>query len=162
MKEAQKSWTITEIVSGYSVGMLTTRTATGQLKGRPLALATTTEPNLLWMVGALDTNLMDNLTADPRVAISLQGSTRMVTIHGKALATKNDDRTRALWSEAWRPWFPEGPKSDLMLVSVHCNHAEMWDANGGAILDFLTDAGTALLQGRTPTETPVEHVALEL
>lgn len=63
-------------------------------------------------------------------------------------------RTRRLWKEPHKVWFPKGPDDpDLVLLSVEPEIAEFWDVGGIKGLRYLFDAAKAYVTG--------ERVAIE-
>ena len=57
-------------------------------------------------------------------------------------------------------WFPDGVQDEqLTLILVEPECAEYWDHSGLRRLEFLWQAGKALLRGELPDDPPVERHA---
>ena len=52
-----------------------------------------------------------------------------VSIGGIATVVDDRERTRALWTAAFEPWFPKGPEDpDLVVIRVQAEDVEYWDS----------------------------------
>lgn len=142
-----------KIIESFDTAMLVTRAPDGGLRSRPLAIADRKEDGELYFATAIDSGKVQEIEADPRVNVAMQGSSRYVSITGQVRVERDRARINQLWSEAWRVWFPGG-KDDpaLCLLHVEPEEAEYWDNSGTRGLRFLFDAARALLHRTTPAE----------
>ena len=114
MTEAEKRAHLREVVSDFDTAMLVTRTATGDVRARPLALASPEtgadmlEDGVLYFPTSLSSPKIEEIAADPRVAVTMQDKRRFVSISGTARILSDRALVDRLWSEAWKVWFPKG------------------------------------------------------
>ncbi|MDX1381424.1 MAG: pyridoxamine 5'-phosphate oxidase family protein, partial [Xanthomonadales bacterium] len=83
----------------------------------------------------------------------MQGDNRFLSITGRGRIETDVQRARDLWKPSMKLWFPEGaedPQLTLILIEPLC--AEYWDRAGLRRLEFLWEAGKALVRGEIPEE----------
>lgn len=153
-----------EVLQDFETAMLFTRGARGKLTGRPMALAEVQEDGTLYFVTGLDTAKVQELTADPQVAVAVQSKTRYASLSGFARLDTDRSRIGRLWQETWRVWFPEGPDSpELCLIQFDATDGEYWDNSGARGVKFIVRAARAYLQGERPEgPDPDEHARVKL
>ncbi len=141
---------LSELLEKFDTAMLVTRTAEGQLRARPLSFAGEREGRLYFSTAAESPKVAE-LENDPRVAVTLQDSTRYVSISGVAAVSDERQLIEQLWRESWRVWFPAG-KDDpsLRILSVTPVAAEYWDQSGGRGIKYLVEMLRAYATGTTP------------
>jgi general stress protein 26 len=153
-----------EVLSHFQVAMLTTHAEDGELRGRPMLVTSLEGDGELVLCTRMDAAKVDEIEADPRCAVLMQGKTRWASLTGHARIERDRARIDALWREAWRAWFPGG-KDDpqLALVVVKPSNGEYWDESGSRPLKFLAVAAESLLRGEpmAPPE-PDQHGKVEL
>ena len=114
MTEAEKRAHLREVVSDFDTAMLVTRTAKGEIRARPLALASPEssadmlEDGVLYFPTSLASPKIEEIAADPRVAVTMQDKRRFVSISGTARILSDRALVDRLWSETWKVWFPNG------------------------------------------------------
>jgi general stress protein 26 len=142
--------------------MLVTRTAEGDLRSRPLAIAFHDEDSeRLYFSTPADSPKADELAADPRVNVCLQDKRRFVSITGRAFLVRDRSLIDKLWSESWRIWFPEG-KADasLRILVVEPSEAAYWDSSGIEGVRYLFDMAKAYVTGtKASSDGDERHVA---
>jgi len=148
---------LSELIDDFQSAMLVTHDEQGALRARPMAVASIEEPDVIWFATLQDSGKVDELRKDSRVAVTFQGSARQVSIAGLGEVVIDAKRIDAMWKESWRVWFPDGKDSDIALVKVTADHAEVWQTSLEDAAGFLLDAGKTLLGGESKDSTPGEH-----
>jgi general stress protein 26 len=154
-----------DLVADFGVGVLVTRGPGGALHGRPMALAEAEPGGTLWFATDRHSAKVDELAADPHVAVTLQSKTQFVSLSGTAEVVEDRAKVRELWKPAWAAWFPKGKDDpDLVLLRVTGTEGEYWDGGGTAALKYLIKAGKALLTGERPQvgDDPQVHARVAL
>jgi general stress protein 26 len=159
MKTDDATWQrLQELLEGFDEAMLVTHTPDGRMRARPMALAEARENGVLYFATAVDSPKVEELLADPRVAVCLHEGRRYVSITGTARVTDNRALIERLWSEAWKLWFPQG-KDDpaLCLLEIEPEEAEYWDQSGVKGLRYLFQAARAYVSGERMSSEAAEH-----
>ena len=136
---------LAELISPIHFAMLTNFDAAGALTSRPMAPVHMDAQGAIWFLIDLESTKADrlqvlNLTftdADHSTYVSLAG-------HGEL----DTDRVRIarLWTDAARPWFPEGSGSvNLALLKFVPHTAEYWDGPSSRIVRSIALATSKLI-----------------
>jgi len=121
--------------------MLVSLTHQGQLRAGPMSIAAVDDEGDVWFATGLEAAKSAATLPDGRIAVVMQSAKRFVSITGTAKLIVDKEAARALWNEAWRPRFPEGPDDDdLALLHVRATDAEYWDMEGLRGFVYLFDA----------------------
>jgi general stress protein 26 len=140
-----------ELALEFGVGMLVTRTPEGRLRARPMAVAEVGADGCLWFVTDRHAGKMAEIGRDGQVAVTMQSSTKFVSLSGRAIPVEDRAKAAALWKAEFQVWFPKGKDDpDLILVRVDATEGEYWDNSGTGGLKYLIQAGRALLTGMRP------------
>ncbi len=152
-----------DLLQDFGNAMLVTRGSDGSLDARPMAIAETTDSGTLWFVTDRNSGKIADLALDNEVAVTMQASRKFVSLSGQCLVIDDNTKIEALWSEAWKVWFPGG-KTDpsIVLLKVEPTRGEYWDNSGIAGLKYLIKAGTAYLQGDRAEVDPRVNAAVPL
>lgn len=143
--------TFHELLADFSVAMLVTRTAGGDLRSRPMALAQIEPAGTLWFLTERDSEKMDEIARDNRVNISMQADSKFVSVSGTVAAVEDRAKIDELWSETFKVWFPRGKDDpDLQLIRFDGTTGEYWDNSGLSGIKYLIEAGKAYLTGKRP------------
>ena len=149
---------LSNLTDGFRSAMLVTHDQDGSLRARPMALAEVEDPKVLWFATLQTSGKVDELRDDSRVAVTLQGSKRQVSLTGRAEVVIDADKIDAMWKDSWQVWFPEGRDSAIALVKVSVERGEEWDATLEDAAEFLYEAGRQLLTGENrDAGSPGEH-----
>jgi general stress protein 26 len=150
MTEKEKRDHLHKVIKGFRTAMLATRTPTGALRSRPLAVADNRGDDLCFAT-SIDSPKVREIAADPHVNVSMQDSNQFVSLSGRARVVTDPLLIEDLWSDAWKVWFPEG-KNDpsICIVIVDVLDAEYWDQSGTKGLRYLFDAAKAYVNGTRP------------
>lgn len=147
-----------DLLERFSQAMLVTRTETGDLRARPMALAEVDEGGDLWFATALDSPKIEEIHANRNVCVTFQDKSHYLSVSGLARCVRDRDRIDELWQELWRVWYPQGkddPSLTLLVVEAHT--AEYWDNSSIEGLKYLFKAGKALLKGTRVEVDPDQH-----
>ena len=138
-----------EALETFKIGMLGTMSSGNELRSRPMALAEIDrERGELWFVTSDDSGKADEILDDPRVNVTFQSTTRYISISGGAQLHDDRERIERLWSDTWRPWFPDGPSADgLLLLRVRAHRGECWDVSGVGGVKLLIEWASSMLTG---------------
>jgi general stress protein 26 len=140
-----------ELLEDFGVAMLGTRTAKGQLRARPMALAEVEEDGTLWFATDRHSGKLDELAQDPQAVVVMQSSTKFVSLSGTATPVEDRERIARLWKAEWKDWFPKGQDDpNLVLLRVDGHTGEYWDNSGTHGVKYLVEAGKALVTGTRP------------
>jgi general stress protein 26 len=120
-----------ETLDHFSTAMLVTRSASGQLRSRPMAIAGTADSGRVWFMTRADSGKTSELSADPQVNVAMQNGQRFLSLSGTAHVVRDPRQAERLWDESQRAWFPDGPAdATLVLIVVEPRIAEYWDRAG--------------------------------
>ena len=125
--------------------MLVTTSLEGVPRGRPMAIALY-EDGLLYFASRSEDEKLAEILNHPEVAVTLQKQGMYLSITGRARLETNTVLADRLWSPSMRLWFPEGPEDrHLTLIVVELLQSEYWDRRGLLHLQFLWEAGKAVV-----------------
>lgn len=152
MNERERREKLAKLVAEFDTAMLVTRTAQGQLRSRPLAIAEAGEDGTFYFATSIESGKVHEVEGDDHVNVSLQKGRSFVSVSGRARIEQDRALIDRLWKEDWKIWFPEG-KDDpsLCLLAVDPTDAEYWDASGIAGMRFLFQAAKAYVTGTRPS-----------
>ena len=156
-----------ELVRKFADAMLVSTDATGQLRGRPMRIVAHHQDSLddLWFVSALDSGKMDELRAEPRVAVILADGKRFLSISGDAQIVVDPIKLEGMWHESWKLWFPEGPTGgNVAMIRIRPTHAEYWDRSLPNGIVFALQAAKAWIKDEKMEEPegPEHHGKVQL
>ena len=138
------------LMADFDHAMLITRSIDGMLRARPMAIANQGAEGTLYFVSRSDDEKLAEVLDSPDVAVTMQGDGKYVSLSGKARLITNQLVAEEMWSAAMRIWFPDGPDdSRITTIIVEPEYAEYWDRSGLRRLEFLWEAGKALIQSES-------------
>jgi general stress protein 26 len=117
------------LLTGISVGMLTTSTSDGGMRSRPMRMHEVDDSGWLWFLTDRSSRKACELIHNPHASISFQGprGDRYISVHGTAIVVCDDVRLERMWNPTYRAWFPKGKRDpDIVLVAVQIAQAEYW------------------------------------
>lgn len=146
MEEQKKHFR--EVLESFSTAMLGTLGSDGIPRARPMQISQVDSDCNVWFFTDLDSKKIDEIEADPTVAITMQGGGKYLSLSGKATVVRDQAQINELWKEPNKVWFPEGKNSpDVTLLSIEPSFGEYWDISGVAGLNYMYEAGKAYFQG---------------
>ncbi len=166
VSESTQQATVAELIAiskQFHHAMLVTRSADGKLSARPMFIAQLEDDGDLWFATDVDSGKVEDLTANPQVAVTMSGGGSYVSISGQAKLVRDRQKIDQLWSESWAVWFTEG-KSDprLGLINVVASQGEYWSNSGIERYQFLFDAAKAYATGERPKVDDAMHAKVKL
>ena len=137
---------LVSILKDFDTVMLLTRTPTGQLRARPMAVAALEEDGTVYLAAQIGSEKVNELLADPNVAISVQGKLKFASVSGKARIHRERPLIDKLWKESWKIWFSKGKSDpDLCIIEFDATEGEYWDNSGLTGVKFVIRAAKAFI-----------------
>jgi general stress protein 26 len=118
------------LIDGIAVAMVTTITADGTLKCRPMLIERVQDNATFVFLTHLSSEKTRDVTRDARVNVALQDDRgqRYVSVGGTATVVHDEARFRSLWNPTYRAWFPAGPDDpDSAIFTVAIERVDYWD-----------------------------------
>jgi general stress protein 26 len=139
---------LVDVLEDFDTAMLTTRTQSGELRARPMALAEIRPTGNVVFATSLSNETVREIEAEPRAAVTVQGKVKFASVSGRARISRDRGRIESLWKEGWKLWFPEG-KDDpaLCLIEFAAGDGEYWDNSGTRGVRFALRAAKAYVSG---------------
>lgn len=154
-----------ELLKDFDAAMHVTRTADGQLRSRPMAVADVGTDGTMWFFTQRHSPKVAEIEHDHHVNVAMQSKLKFVSITGTATAVDDHRKIDELWNDSWETWFPDG-KDDpsLLLLRLHAEGGEYWDNSGTSGIKYLIEAGRAYLTGTLPAveDDPKIHGKVKL
>lgn len=143
-----------QLIRDIKFAMLATASAASGLRSRPMTTQNRRDDDgeRLWFFTATDSQLADDVRADPRVCVAYgdPGSDRYVSISGSARFVDDQRKKQGLWSPMAQAWFPGGAADPKVgLLEVHVEAAEYWDVKSSKMVQ-LAKMAAAAIRGDTP------------
>ncbi len=154
-----------ELLAEFDVAMLATRSAEGELRARPMALAEVEPDGTLWFLTDRHSGKVDELQRDAHVVVTMQSRSKFVSLSGTAEPVEDRQRVARIWKAEWQAWFPGGQDDpNLVLLRVDGHAGEYWDNSGTSGVKYLVEVGKALVTGKRPDvdRDPKIHGKVEL
>jgi general stress protein 26 len=154
-----------ELLEDFGVAMLATRTEDSQIRARPMALAEVEPDGTMWFLTDRHSPKISEIAKDSHVAVTMQSSTKYVSLSGAASAVEDRETVARPWKLEWKVWFPGGEEDpNLIFVRIDGDSGEYWDNSGMNGAKYLFEAGKALLTGSRPTidHDPKIHAKVEM
>ena len=144
-----------EIISRFDTAMLITVSLEGQPRARPMAILEHGADGSLCFATRADDEKRDEILQVPDVAVTMQGGGHYLSISGRAkLVTA--PRPAPDLPLSVRAWFAEGTDDpQFVLIVIDPDYAEFWDRSGLRRLQFLWEAGKALVRGEPMSDRSV-------
>jgi len=136
---------VTELVRSANVAMLTTVAPDGRLVSRPMGIQEADFSGDLWFFADADSHKVHEIEAGSPANAAFADSTSWVSVSGTAEVVRDVGKARELWNPVAEAWFPDGPETPgLVLVVVHGETAEYWDAPGNRLTTAISLAKAKL------------------
>lgn len=154
-----------ELLGQFKTAMLVTRTEAGALRGRPMAIAETSETGVVTFITSAESGKVDEIETDNHVAITMQTGTPeqagpFMSITGTAQLDRNQAEIERLYGKVDDVWF-EGPRDPrIALIHVLVKSAEYWDQRGLKGVRFAWEAVKAVARGGRPEVDDRQHGVL--
>lgn len=152
-----------DLLEDFDNAMLVTVARDGSLHARPMRIAQVQQDNELWFVTSVDSEKAAEITAHGQCAVTMQSRSSYLTISGRAELVRDRAKLNDLWTDGWRPWFPEGPDTpDIVLLRVEGEQAEYWDMSGVKGLRYGYQLVKAAAKGERPGQDEEQHAKVDL
>ncbi len=133
---------VRDLLQDMHVCMFTTMTLDGRHVSRPMGVQQAEFDGDLWFFTYNDSPKMDEIRVNPQVNVSFANESKntWLSISGTAEPIQDHDKAAELWTPLLKAWFPDELETEgLMLIKVHADTAEYWDApNSKALMLFGT------------------------
>lgn len=137
-----------ELIKQFDTAMLVTQSLAGEPRARPMAIAGRGEGGVLYFTTRAEDEKLKELLEAPLVAVTMQKRECYLSITGEARLQTGALLGAELWSPSMRLWFPEGYRDpQFTVIRVDPMYAEYWDRTGLRKLEFLWEAGKAIVKG---------------
>ncbi|HEY4102527.1 MAG TPA: pyridoxamine 5'-phosphate oxidase family protein [Polyangiaceae bacterium] len=138
-----------ELLTQFDTATLVTRARnTGELHGRPMAVAATDDDGTLWFITNVDSTKVLEVREDSRALVTLASSRRFVTLNGHLELVADRERVDRIWKERYRVWFEGESDPELVLLRFTPFDGEFWDDSGAHGVKHAFEAANAYLQGQ--------------
>ena len=132
---------LTELAKDITIAMFTTVDGEGHLASRPMAQQEVDPDGTLWFFGERDSNIVQQIEANPHVGVTLSSSDVWISIDGEAEVLVDAAKAEALWNPFVEAWLPQGPEDpSVALIRFSAVAAEYWDTPGGRVASVLSFA----------------------
>jgi len=118
-----------KLIKGLTVGMLTTQTADGGMRSRPMLVQDVDENGWLWFLTDRTSRKACELDRNPHTAVVFQSphGDRYVSAHGTAVVVHDDLELKRVWNPTYRAWFPKGRRDpEIVLIAVRVERVDYW------------------------------------
>jgi general stress protein 26 len=141
---------IRTIISGTRTATVTTRSSSGELHSRPLAVLDNPFEGTLWFFTADPSPKTADVHADPQVNVALSDGKSYLSIAGTAVVDRDETRIDQLWNPFVEAWF-EGGKDDpsVALLRVDATSAEYWSVDKPGVVRAF-EVAKALITKQQP------------
>ena len=155
--------TISSLIKDIHFAMLTTVTAEGSLRSRPMATQSQRDfDGDLWFFTQASSAKVAEIAGNPQVNLSYSSAdeNRFVSISGQASLVRDRAAIEEHWNADLRRWFPDGlDDPDLVLLKVNVWDVEYWDEHSNTMLQ-LAGIARALMTGQN--YDPSEHAKIHI
>jgi len=136
---------VADIMSGAKFATLTTTSLNGELVSRPMGVQEAEFDGDLWFFTFEQSNKIQEIAVDPRCNVALQNKNSWVSLSGKAEVVHDRVKMEELWNVALKAWFPkELDEPGIVLLKVHADNAEYWDAPNSKVVTLFGVAKAAV------------------
>jgi len=127
-----------KMIKNTRVAMLTTVSADGALRSRPMAIPGKGLDGALWFVTRADSSKSGEIQRNQRVNVSFASpkNGRYVSVSGTATLVQDTEAVKSLWRGEYKAWFPGGKNDpELVALQVTVEKAEYWDDAENRMVD---------------------------
>ncbi|MFD2572937.1 pyridoxamine 5'-phosphate oxidase family protein [Spirosoma soli] len=144
---------VRDIIEDIRIAMMTTIDEQGNLVSRPMAAQQMDEDGTIWFFTQRSSPKVDQIDNNQhRVNLAFVSVSDASYVSVSGTADELDDRAKIdeLWNPQAKAWFPKGKDDpDLILLKVHTDMAEYWNASDSTMVRFFQQA-TAAITGNPP------------
>jgi general stress protein 26 len=147
-----------EILKEFKDAMLVTRGSSAGLHARPMAIADTDQDGSLWFITGGDSSKVFELEKDATALAVMQGSSKSLSVGGRAELSRDRNKIHELWKEAFRVWFKGKDDPNIVLIRLHPAEAEYWDSSGVQGVKFALRFARAYVTGQSMSYDQTDDV----
>ncbi len=144
---------VRDMIEDIRIAMLTTVDEQGNLVSRPMAALQVDEEGTIWFFTKRTSPKVDQISTNQHhvnLAFADVSDSDYVSVSGTAQELDDREKVNELWNPQVKAWFPEGKDDpNLILLKVHINMAEYWNANDSTMIRLFQQA-TAAITGNPP------------
>ena len=130
---------LVELAKDIKITMFTTIDEEGHFVSRPMAQQLTEGDGDLWFFAERDSRVIEQITANSHVSLTLSDSSTWISIDGDAQLVDDNAKARELWNTFVEAWLPQGPEDpSVVLIKVDPHTAEYWDSPGGRVASLIS------------------------
>ena len=130
---------LVELTRDIKITMFTTIDAEGHFVSRPMAQQLTEPDGDLWFFAERDSRVVEEITANPHVSLTLSSTDTWISIDGDARVVDDSAKAKELWNSFVEAWLPQGPDDpSVVLIKVDPHTAEYWDSPGGRVASVIS------------------------
>ena len=125
--ERQKVW---EMIKDIRISIMVTYDEEGNLSSRPMSAHQEEFEGSLWFFTNVNSLKIDHIEGNQNILLGYSNPDKneYVSINGTAEIVRDTEKSKQLWSEMLRTWFPKGADDpDIALIKVNIISAEYWD-----------------------------------
>jgi general stress protein 26 len=130
-----------EMIRGIRTAMLTSMSAQGHLRSRPLATQQSELEDELWFYIDARSRLIDDIADHHQVNLAYvdSDSQRYVSVSGIGHVVRDPDLLRKFWNPEAARWFPDGPDRTphLALLRIQVEEVEYWDQESASMVELF-------------------------
>jgi general stress protein 26 len=129
---------LADLIGEIRIATLTTTTADGSLRSRPMTTQGAKFDGQLWFFSKRDSHKAEEVLRQPHVSLSYTGieGNCYVWVSGRAKLVCDPKKAAELWDGRYDQWFPDGPRDpSLVLIQVTVEQAEYWHASAVSPLE---------------------------
>ncbi len=139
MADANGVAKLVELTKDIKITMFTTVDAEGHFVSRPMAQQLTEPDGDLWFFAERDSRVVEEITANPHVGLTLSSNDTWISIDGTAEVVDDSAKAKELWNAFVEAWLPQGPDDpSVVLIKVDPHTAEYWDSPGGRVASLIS------------------------
>jgi general stress protein 26 len=151
--------TLADLIGQIRIAMLTTLTAEGAFRSRPITTHGARFDGDLWFFTRLGSAKLEEMRQHRRIGLTFvrPDDNTYVSLSGTARVLVDSVKAEQLWEPSYQAWFPGGPNDpELALVNVAVDLAEYWAAPA---MTWPLSAGFVVMEQR---EDPRYHARIVL
>ena len=118
---------LAHLIHGIKTAMLTTASADGSLRSRPMATLEGEFDGVLWFFTRADAPKVGEVQQEGQDNVNYADADgqRFVSVSGRATLVVDREKIQELWSPVYKAWFPKGlDDPQIALLRVEADKAE--------------------------------------
>src|SRR5262245_65114923 len=154
MIDTQKIW---DLIRNEHTAVLVTVGTDGSLDSRPMGCVQKEFDGTLWFLTFKDSPKVLEIAKNQQALVSYARPSdyEFTSISGQARLIDDPDQVRALWSEGFKVWFPDGPDSlDIALLAIDVEVTRTW-TKPASVLTYAYYYLRARITGRSPSPSQI-------